>query len=404
MVTWTSGSSVVTSREQLSDAQDQLDYGRTDPIIQPDQPDPLPEDGVVLSVCEVWRLGSLVDTPEILGGDVVEDVGARTFRSARLHLDADPPDSSTSTLAPGGTELRIWRWERLVGVPTWTLMGRFYFTSASIERAQTGVKLQAYDASELVRENRWTEPYRVQSGMPHPEASARAVRDRLDEHTWSGAVWTTTPARTRDWVWGEDVEHDPWDAADELPHAVGMDMWIGRDGTLLIEPVPDPDETIPAREWIAGDRTFGWDYLDSNREVRGRGYNGVLARSEVPVGTGGIDDPDDVPIYEALVWDEDPDSPSWRGLYQRPRFFTSSFITTQEQAQGAAEAELLRNVGMFEDVTIEVVSRAYFEPRMAVRVVDPKIRADGVFLVDAVDTPLLGGPSRLSLRRRKVPE
>jgi len=345
-------------------------------IVTPAQPAPTPPPGVVLARCEVWRRGELVGVPEVLGGSITEDVQARTFRTGTIRINANAPREPGSMLAPGGTELRIWRWEWLDGNPVWSLLGRMYFRRAGIERASVGVTIRCHDASELVRENRFTSPHVVQAGVPHPEAAAQGVACRLNEDVWNGAEWTYTPARTRDgWVWGEDVEHDPWDSAEDLAKAVGMDMWFERDGKLSIEPVPGMDEAAAQWEWIAGDPDKGRTYLDGSREVLGRGYNGVKARTEVPASG---DDDNDPPIYEALVWDEDPDSASFRGLYERPRFFTSAYLTSQRFADEAARAELLRNVGMDEDTTIEVASDSRLKPRQVSRLVDEKIRADGL--------------------------
>jgi len=379
-----------------------LDLELADPIVEPDDPDPYPPEGGVLAVCEVWRLGTRVGSPKILGGSVVEDVKARTFRTADLSLATAAPSTLRCLLAPGGTELRVWRWERRNGEGGWTLLGRFYYRDASVERTRLGVDVSCHDASMLIRENRWTEPYAVTRGISHPEAVAVAVRDRLNEYTWAGATWIRTSARTRSWTWGEDVEHDPWQTARDLPRALGWDMWIGRDGVLRMEPVAELDAMAIERRWVAGDPVLGRDYLDASRQVVGRGYNGVRARTEVPEFEA--EDAEPTPIFTALVWDDDPDSLSFEGLYRRPRFLTSSLFTNQGQVEDAARAELARNVGMFEDVTIEVVSDSALRPRMGVWVTDPKIRADGPFVVDAVTTPVLGGPSRLTLRRRRVPE
>jgi len=380
----------------------ELDLDVTDRIAGPPAPDPEPPAGVVLAVCEVWRLGSQVGQPTVLGGSIVEDIQANTYRSGTIELAVSDVDE---LLEPGGTELRVWRWDRFEDGGLWSLLGRFYYRTTSIERTDVGVSLSIHDASQLVRDNRWTEPYAVTPGVPYPEAVARAIRGRLNEFTWAGAQWVGNSARTRAWTWGEDVEHDPWNSARELPRALGWDMLIARDGTLILDPVPELDSGAVVRRFVAGDPEFGVGYLDSGREVVGRGYNVVRARTEAEqsdAGLGEEDDPEPAELFTSLAEDDDPDSPSFVGLYRRPRFLTSSLFNDQRQVDNAAAAELARNVGLWEDVTVEVVSDPRLEPRTVWRVTDPRIRADGLFVVDAVETPVLGGPAQVTLRRRKV--
>jgi hypothetical protein len=347
----------------------------------------------VFGLAEIWRDGKLLGAPEVVAGTVTCDVTRAPERSC----DVTVIDTLGVTL-PAGSELRLWRVSvDRHGGPDVALLGRFIWADTDVERSGSEVRIGGHDAARLVTMNRWEGPYLVQSGVAHPVAAATAVQDRLPGWAWMGARLDPTSARTRQPVWGEEREHDPWDDVRGLARAVGMRPLFARDWTLLVARDPDP-AAGPARwQWTAGHTP---QYLDGVRKVSGWPYNVVVATGE-PVYEQDEDTVPPPPVV-GVAEDTDPASPSWAGRYRRPYFLTSQLIATQQQADDAAAAQLARVVGLSEEVTCQVVTDHLLDVLQTVRLRDRKIGADGLYLTEAVTVPVGPGPSTVSMARRRL--
>jgi hypothetical protein len=96
--------------------------------------------------------------------------------------------------------------------------------------------------------------------------------------------------------------------------------------------------------------------IDMGREISDEGvYNAVVV-------TGEALDTEAPP--SAVAYDNNPASPTyWEGDFGKvPRFYSSSFITTEAQAQTTANALLRTTLGVPYNVDFQVIANAALEP------------------------------------------
>jgi hypothetical protein len=354
----------------------------------------------VTARAEVWRDGIPLASPAVIRGrvdyaassrNVSGQMTGRRYRSCDVLLAGDVPSAAGDDLAPSGSELRLWR-----GAVDWTgeeilePVGRYTFDDVDVERGATEIPITGHDLSVLVTDNRWIVPYEIAASTPVGTAISDAVRSRLPGTAWLEPDLAATNRRTPAIVWGEEVENDPWRDVTDLADAAGLELTFARDGRLTLADVPDPASVVPRWQMIAGETVT---YLGGRKVLHGRPYNMVVARGEPD---------DDTPPVVAYAEDTDPTSGSYVGRYRKPYFLTSGYITTQEQAQGAADAQLRRTAGLAETVTLSMVGHPALDVWQALEIVDPALGVAARYVIDAVTLPLPGGPATVKTRRRSA--
>lgn len=147
-------------------------------------------------------------------------------------------------------------------------------------------------------------------------------------------------------------------------------------GILRVE--TPPDASTPVYTINAG--AFGTMVSLSRSLSRRSVYNGVVARGDT------VTD-DAQPI--ALVVDNNPRSPTyWNGRFGKvPRYFYSSFITTDAQATSAATSILQQAIGLPYSIALDGVPNPALEPYDPIRIVMPD-RTD-VHVIDSITIPLV---------------
>ena len=156
----------------------------------------------------------------------------------------------------------------------------------------------------------------------------------------------------------------------------GYDLNFDGNGVARAQPVPDPATTQAVFDYGEGETN-----LVLNADVSGtleRTYNGVIASGE---GTD-ISTP-----VRALVWDEDPTSPTYylSGFGQAPYFYSSPQLTTVNQCEIAASTILARVKGRAQGLTWSSVVNPALEP------------------LDVVTTTLAGVTSRVVIDQIVTP-
>jgi hypothetical protein len=123
-------------------------------------------------------------------------------------------------------------------------------------------------------------------------------------------------------------------------------------------------------------------------------YNAVVASGD---GT------DTVTPARGVAFDNNPSSPTYfSGPFGPvPRFYSSPFITTVGQAQSAASAILLQNLGLTYSVDFEAAPNPALQPYDPVLVTYPS-GASETHILDKVTVPLNGDALKATTREQTV--
>lgn len=323
------------------------------------------------------------------------------------------PDTSSDALTPFGNEIRLWRGIRydearadLVGLlgesgaallsesgaaladeTSGTIvqtggveevpLGVFVITSVDIQQTAQGttVQVQGSDRSLRIQRARWTEPYQA-AGVSVEAAIGAILSDRWADVTTSLDATSRTVARA---TFGTDSNSDPWADVGKLAEAAGFDLFFDGDGVARLTEIPDYENATPDATYAEGEDAV---VLSVARGISvDDTFNGVIATGE------GAELAD---TYRGEAWDEDDSSPTYRyGPFgQVPRFYSSPLITSNEQAQAAAEALLARGKGAVESISWTQVCDPALESGDVVALTNAATKVNTVLVLDRLTVPL----------------
>lgn len=300
------------------------------------------------------------------GGMFTQDARRSMRWDGNISVSSDTliPLSPADILTPFGTRIAVDVGVKFAdGSVSQVPFGRYVVDSstAQVAPAARSVQLPIVDLSDVIAKYRFEEPFTVASGADVADAVNEVVTDRTGS---SPALEATGVTLGRSRIFGLDPQKDPWRELQDLAAGFGMRLYYTRFGTLTLdtEPVPDAANAIT----LEGPSTITGVFET-------RPPNVVVARGE----------PSDGPPVQAVVLDDDPDSPTYAGPgpgtspYGRiTRYFSSPLIATVGQATAAARSILNRNAG---GGASWQVGRAY----------DPTWDPDDVVELDVKDTPLI---------------
>lgn len=343
--------------------------------------------------------GQVLATLDVVGGSVTADETAAVRRTCSATIidraGTLVPYTAGDLLHPAsGNELRLYRGVRYAdGTEETVPLGVFRLSRPRISDSVDGltIDVQGYDRAKRIQRSRWVDPYMIPSGTN----VATAVQALLDDRWGPGLTYSlmtttrTTPAVT----FGVERDNDPWKDAQSLAAAIGAELFFGPAGQVVMRPIPDAATSPPVASFVEG---AGSTMVSVTRDLdEDRTYNGVIVVGE---GTG-----TPVPVrYDA--WDANPYSPTYYlGPYGKvPYFLTSSLITTQAQAQEAAEGQLRRVLGTFEQVTVEAIPQPALEPGDVVRITRARSVIDGLNVIARTTCPLgPDGTMQVSCRQQR---
>lgn len=241
----------------------------------------------------------------------------------------------------------------------------------------TSIKVHVTDLSRAIKRNVWQMPYTVPSGMNYGDAVTAIVKDRLPSQTDFSISSTarTTPLL----VYGMDQGGDPWQDIQELAQAVGFEAFFDPKGVFVFRPVPDPRLGEPV--WVF-DEDFNPTVVEASRELSDeQTFNDVVVTGQSTSSSNPV---------SAEAFDNDPSSPTYiLGPYGRKTArITFSQITTQDQAQDAANATLFNSLGAADTVTITTVPMPALEPGDVVKINVSNVKANGTYMINSMSTPL----------------
>jgi hypothetical protein len=280
---------------------------------------------------DVFYAGILVEADlRVESGSVTIDEGSQVRRSAQLTI-SDPaldPAGVIDLLAPFGTELLIRRGITFgEGDEELIPLGVFRVDEAGRSGWNEGVTVQASDRSNAVAEARFLKPWNTPANSTVTAEVERIVRDVFPNVEFYSLIDDDAPTTAGTW------ERDRWEAIDRLSTAIGAELVFDPLGRAVLRDVPTTaDEPV----WTvdAGERGVMIDV--STGISRADVFNAVAAIGESTEGAPAI-------VGYAYV---STGPLTWAGPFgKKPRFFTSQYITTVNQAQRAARGILARSTG-----------------------------------------------------------
>lgn len=320
------------------------------------------------------------EVTEAIRGTVSLDATAATRGRLDIALVDDGtlglvPTNAQADLAPYGNELRV---SRGIQYPDDTIelvrLGVFRIDDVNVTDQATGMELviAGLDRSARIIDARIEEPEQVDAGSNYTDA----IRVVLQAAWPSIPMNFTETTRTTPQLILEEGG-DRWAFVLEMAKSIGMALYFDGDGVCVLEPATSGQE--PVATLAEGDD--GVLIQDARRWTRQGAFNRVIATGE---NTG------ETAPARGVATDDDPSSPTYYyGPFGRvPRFYASPFITTDDQAEDAAQALLSRELGTTQQVEFGTLVDPRLEPDDVVRITRARSGLDEVNVIDAVTIPL----------------
>ena len=347
------------------------------------------------TVCTTFKTGT---TPSgiiipILEGDVEID-GSGDTPSIRSSLDMTTdgagmwPALTTDTLAPYGNEVYVERGVVLSDASVeWVGLGFFRIDEPEQSNIEDGpIRLTCPDRMAGIIDARLLDIRQYNSG-----ASLGFIVTDLVTEVYPSAVvvWddaTSAVVITRSLV----VDEDRFGFLDDLVRSAGKIWYWDHIGQLQITTPPNPGS--PVFEVSSG---TGGVLVSLSRKLSRNGvYNAVVASGDAA---------GDLPPARGVAFDNNPSSPTYfSGRFGPvPRFYSSPFITTVGQAQSAASAILLQNLGLSYSVDFEAAPNPALQPYDPVLITYPS-GATETHVLSKVTVPLTGDALKATTRDQTV--
>lgn len=292
----------------------------------------------------------------LISGSVEFDATAEIRASGSVTVVGDWPRATNLDLGPYGTEIFLSR-----GVDTgaggilWSTMGYFRINETDQSDAAHGpLHLDLSDRMATIIDSRFLQPRQWLQGTSVGDIVTEVVTE-----VYPNAVI----------IWDDDsdlaelgrsliAEESRYEVLFTLAEGLGKIFFWDNIGRLSFETAPDEDD--PIWEVKAG---TGGVMINADRSISRDGvYNAVVVTGEGA---------DQIMPVRAVAYDAQESSPTFFGgpFGRIPKFYSSSFITTQEQANNAAQNILRRSLGAPYDVGLSAVPNPALRPYDPIRVV-----------------------------------
>lgn len=272
----------------------------------------------------------------INGGDVTTDMTADVQSTLALTTLYPWPRDPFAAGTPYGQEVYVERGiEYGLGTKEFVGLGYFRIDSVKQQQAPNGpIQIAASDRMAQVRDTRNISPQVFGAG-----SSVGACIDTVVQQALPGAVtdYGTWNAYGATFATAHVMGDDRLPFLQDLLAAYGMYGYFDYRGVYVVRPVPDVKKSAPVWTIDAGRNGV---LVEMQRAIsRDAVYNVVVARGE-PVG--------ELPPVQGLAYDNNPNSPTYAlgpfGVV--PTYYSSSFMTTVSQCEGAARAQLAKATGL----------------------------------------------------------
>jgi len=296
----------------------------------------------------------------ILDGAVKLDANAEVRGALDLTVDGTGrwPTARNHLLSPYGAEIYVERGVVLGdGTREWVSQGYYRINDVEQDKIPDGpIRITGLDRMAGVRDARLIAPIQFNAGTSVELVFETLV---LDLYPLTTLLFDFNAAATTFNV-SHVIEEDRYAFLNDLARSYGKVMYFNHEGDMVVATPPNPES--PVWEVASGEHGV---LVSMSRQLSRQGvYNAVVASGEAP----GEGDP-----VRAVARDLNPESPTyWLGAFgQVPRFYSSSFITTTDQAGDAAEQMLRRALGLPYNVNFNAVPNPALEPLDPIRLSHP---------------------------------
>jgi uncharacterized protein DUF5047 len=293
---------------------------------------------------------------QVINGEAEFDATGDIRGSATIEVVADWPTSQNLSLAPYGSEIFLSRGiDRGANGVLWAPLGYFRISEVVQSDAAKGpLKLTLEDRMATIIDSRLMQPRQFMVGT-----SVGTIVDELVLIIYPDAVIVfDDDSNLSELGRSLIVQESRYEMLLTLAEGLGKVVYWDELGRLVFRTIPDEDDPI----WTvkAGP---GGAMIESNRSLSRKGiYNAVVVTGEGA---------DDIPPVRSVARDAQQTSPTFfAGSFGRvPRFYSSPFITTQQQADNAARNLLRQSLGAPYDVGLSAVPNPALRPYDVIRVV-----------------------------------
>lgn len=311
----------------------------------------------------------------IITGDVSSDASAAIRSTLALETDGTRKWSTMASglLTPYGNEIFVRRGiDYGDGTKEWVSQGYFRITDTDqSSNVNNKISITAYDRMSNIVDARLTTPQQFPAGVFIGDIMLELITEvyPLAVIEWDDS--TDAEVLRRPLI----AEEDRYEFLDDLVTSYGKIWYWDYRGVLVVKDPPDPLSIV--YDVNAGE---GGVLVDFKRSLSREGvYNAVVVNGEGA---------DTIPPVHVVVVDDNPQSPTyWNGRFGKvPKFFTSSFITTTDQAVNAGNSMLLQSKGLPYNIDFDTVPNAALEPLDPVGVTT----SDGqeIHVIETLVTPL----------------
>jgi hypothetical protein len=262
------------------------------------------------------------------------------------------PRSASDTLAPYGHWIYVERGLAFGnGQREWVGLGYYRIDTIEQDEAPDGViEIAASDRNAGLRDGRFLAPQQFASTLTYGDVVNALI---WGVYFWAGIIEWDDPAVRDDTINRTIIaEEDRLTTLLDLLTSIGKIGYWDHRGVFTIK---TPPSTAGAPAWTVDAGRDGVLVKMSRGLTREGVYNAVVATGEAG---------DTTAPARAVAYNLAPDSPTyWHGAFGKvPTFYSSPFITTNAQAQTAADALLRRKLGLPYQVELSSVPNPAIEP------------------------------------------
>lgn len=242
----------------------------------------------------------------------------------------------------------------------------------------TSIKVHAVDLSRSIKLAQWEQPFTVPTGISYGDACRYMITDRLPNQTLFSIASTEHTVEDL-LVYGLDQGGDPWQDITELAQSAGCETFPGPAGEFVFRQIPDPRYGLAVWEF---DENANPVVTDAKKELNDEVIkNYVVVKGESTSSKNPV---------TAFAFDDRASSPTYVGgkLGKRVTRLTFPLITTQEQAQAAANGVLYNSIGLADQVTIQAVPMPALEPGDIVKIAISDVKSNGTYLINQITMPM----------------
>lgn len=330
----------------------------------------------------------------ILSGDVKLDSTADIRATLELETsDQDWMAALDDAITPYGNEVFVQR-GIVYGDGSEELVSQGYYRIYSVEQDSApkgSLRVSGRDRMSAIVDDRPLAPIQFGEG-----ASVASVFDFLVSDEDNGALPGCTivydfDAGETTFASSHALDDDRYGFLKDIADSLGKVMYFDYAGRLRVESAPNPTDPV----WTVNHGENGVVVSVSRTLSRDQVYNAVIATGE-SVGEN--------PPVRGIAMDLNPNSPTyWYGPFGRvPKFYSSTFLTTDEQCEIAAQAMLAQQLGVPYSVDFDAVPNPALEPLDPVLISYDDRKAPEIHVIESLTIPLDPGATMRATTKQQI--